>query len=97
MMPRLTLYSRQACCLCDEMKAVITQVAVTIPFEMEEIDIDGDAVLRARYNDEVPVLFIDGRKAFKYRATVVELIRKLKRKRRPFLTRVARLVGKDLP
>jgi len=64
---------------------------------MEEIDIDGDAVLRARYNDEVPVLFIDGRKAFKYRATVVELIRKLKRKRRPFLTRVARLVGKDSP
>ena len=97
MTPRLTLYSRQDCCLCDEMKAVITQVAVTVPFEMEEIDIDGDAVLRARYNDEVPVLFIDGRKAFKYRATEVELIRKLKRKRRPFLTRVARLVGKDSP
>ena len=93
-MPRLTLYSRQACCLCAEMKAVIAQVATTIPFEMEEIDIDGDAVLRAQYNDEVPILFIDGRKAFKYRATDVELIRKLKRNRRPFRTRVARLIGK---
>ena len=55
------------------------------------------AVLCARYDHEVPVLFIDGRKAFKYRATVVDLIRKLKRKRRPFLTRVARLTGKDSP
>jgi hypothetical protein len=79
------------------MKAVIAQVAATFSFEMEEIDIDGDAVLCARYDHEVPVLFIDGRKAFKYRATVVDLIRKLKRKRRPFLTRVARLTGKDSP
>lgn len=81
--------------MCAEMKAVIAQVAATIPFEMEEIDIDRDAVLRAQYNDEVPVLFIDGSKAFKYRATDVELIRKLKRKRRSFLTRITRLVGKD--
>ena len=97
MTPKLTLYSRKDCCLCDEMKAVIAQFAKTIPLEMEEIDIDGDAALCAQYNDEVPVLHIDGRKAFKYRATVVELIRKLKRKRRPFLTRVARLVGKNSP
>lgn len=95
MTPRLTLYSRQECCLCAEMKAVIAQVAATIPFEMEEIDIDSDALLRAQYNDEVPVLFIDGRKVFKYRVTDVELIRKLKRKRRPFLTRITPLVGKD--
>ena len=97
MTPKLTLYSRQDCRLCDEMKAVIAQVAATIPLEMEEIDIDADAALRAQYDDQVPVLFIDGRKAFKYRATVVELIRKLKPKRRPLLMRIARLVGKDSP
>ena len=38
-----------------------------VPFEFFEIDIDQDAVLRERYNDEVPVVFIHGRKAFKYR------------------------------
>ena len=97
MTPRLTLYSRQDCCLCDEMKAVIRSVSEQIPIELQEIDIDADAALRAQYNDEVPVLFIDGRKAFKHRATVVELIRKLKRKRRPFLMGIARLMGKDSP
>lgn len=95
MTPELTLYSRQDCCLCDEMKAVIRRVSEQISLELQEIDIDTDAALCAEYNDEVPVLFIDGRKAFKYRATVAELTRKLNQKRRPFLTRVARLLGKD--
>lgn len=97
MTPRLTLYSRQDCCLCDEMKAVIRRVSEQIPIELQEIDIDADAALRAQYNNEVPVLFIDGRKAFKYRVTVVELMRTLKRKRRPFRMGIARLMGKDSP
>ena len=97
MTPKLILYSRQNCCLCDEMKVVIRRVSEQIPIELREIDIDGDAALRAQYDDEVPVLFIDGRKAFKYRATVVELISKLNRKRRPLLARVARFMGKDSP
>lgn len=97
MTPKLTLYSRKNCCLCDEMKAVIRRVSAEIPIEFDEVDIDGDVTLRQRHNDEVPVLFIDGRKAFKYRATVAELTRKLNQKRRPLLTRVARLMGKDSP
>ena len=97
MTPKLTLYSRRDCRLCDEMKAVIRRVSERIPIELQEIDIDTDVALRAQYNDEVPVLFIDGRKAFKYRATVAELIRKLKPKRRPLLMRIARLMGKDSP
>jgi glutaredoxin len=97
MTPKLTLYSRQDCCLCDEMKAMIRRVSEQIPIELQEIDIDADAALRAQYNDEVPVLFIDGRKAIKYRATVAELTIKLNQKRRPLLSRVARLMGKDSP
>lgn len=95
MTPKLVLYTRQDCCLCDAMKAVIRRVAAKIPIDLDEVDIDADAALCAEYNDEVPVLFIDGRKAFKYRATVAELTGKLNQKRRPFLTRVARLLGKD--
>lgn len=95
MKPKLILYSRKDCCLCDEMKAIIRQVAEKVPIELDEVDIDANTVLRTRYSEEVPVLFVDGRKAFKYRATVAELTRKLNQKRRPFLTRVARLLGKD--
>ena len=80
MKPKLTLYSRKDCCLCDEMKAVVRTVAVKIPLDLEEIDIDGAAELRDKFNDEVPVLFIDGRKAFKYRVTEKELKNRLTRR-----------------
>ncbi len=79
MTAKLTLYTRRDCCLCDEMKSVIRQVAVAMPLELEEIDIDGDDTLRAQYNDQVPVLFVDGRKAFKYRVTERQLKSKLGR------------------
>jgi hypothetical protein len=48
-----------------------------VDFELEEINIDEDEVLRRLYNDEVPVVMIDGRKAFKYRLDPEEFLRKL--------------------
>ena len=38
---------------------------------------DADSELRRQFNDEVPVVFIDGRKAFKYRMDEQEFLRKL--------------------
>lgn len=77
MTKKLLLYSRADCCLCEEMKAVIRQVAAKVPLELEEIDVDGSADLRDRFGAEVPVLFIDGRKAFKYRLSAQRLERRL--------------------
>jgi hypothetical protein len=79
MNPKLTLYSRADCCLCDEMKDAIRQVSANFPLDLEEIDVDGAAGLQAEFGDEVPVLFIDGRKAFKYRVTARELRQRLGR------------------
>ena len=74
---RITLYTRKDCCLCEEMKEVVQKVLAEIPLEVEEIDVDGVPDLKEKYGNEVPVLFINGRKAFKYRATEKELKRKL--------------------
>jgi glutaredoxin len=46
-------------------------------FTWREIDVDSDAKIRRLYNDEVPVVFINGRKAFKYRMDEQEFLRKL--------------------
>jgi glutaredoxin len=73
----VTLYTRAGCCLCDEAKAVILAARRAAGFSYEEIDIDGDPELRARYNDEVPVVAINGVKAFKYRVDPKEFLRKL--------------------
>jgi glutaredoxin len=75
---RLVLYSRLDCCLCDEMKTLIQQVAERTPLDLEEIDIDSSADLKQKYGEEVPVLFINGRKAFKYRLTARQLSARLK-------------------
>jgi glutaredoxin len=75
---KLTLYSRQDCCLCDEMKKIIREVAVKIPIDLEEVDIDASADLREKFGDQVPVLFVDNRKSFKYRVTARELKKRLK-------------------
>ena len=84
MKPKLTLYSRRECCLCDEMKAVIRQVAIFQEFDFEDVDIDASRELEERYNEEVPVLFIDGRKAFKYRVTAVQLAKRINKKKMKF-------------
>jgi glutaredoxin len=78
-MVRLTLYARPDCCLCEEMKTVLAQVRQEIPFDLQEIDIETDPALESRYGQEIPVLFVNGRKAFKYRLTVGELRRRLAR------------------
>jgi glutaredoxin len=82
MMPQLLLYSRKDCCLCDEMKGIVRLVAETRPLVLNEIDVDSEPGLREKYGDQVPVLFIDGQKAFKYRVTERELKKKLTRRTR---------------
>jgi len=78
MKPQLTVYSRNDCCLCDDMKEVIRRVAAAIPLDLQEVDVDTMPELRDRFGVEVPVLFVNGRKAFKYRATATELSKKLR-------------------
>jgi glutaredoxin len=74
---RLTLYTRAGCCLCEDAKRVIAEASSHADFDYEEVDIDADSALRTKYNDEVPVLAINGVKAFKYRVTMKELLKKL--------------------
>ena len=72
-MSEVVLYTRAGCHLCDEAKQVLRDAGVAF----SEVDIDTDPALHARYNEEVPVVFIDGRKAFKYRVDPRELRRRL--------------------
>jgi glutaredoxin len=60
----VTLYTRAGCSLCDKAKAAILASGVAVT--LTEIDIDGDALLHDLYDDQVPVIFINGREAFRY-------------------------------
>jgi len=76
-MTRVTLYTRAGCCLCDEAKSVLAAARARAPFELEEIDIDRDPEWLPLYNEEVPVIAINGRKAFKYRVALDEFLKRL--------------------
>ena len=77
MKPRVTLYTRAGCCLCVDAKQVIEAARRRAEFEYCEVDIDSDAELVRLYNDEIPVITINGRKAFKYRIEMNEFLKKL--------------------
>ena len=46
-------------------------------FELEEVDIGGDADLEARYRELIPVVEIDGKQVFTYFVPAEALRRKL--------------------
>jgi glutaredoxin len=78
---RLTLYMRPGCHLCEQMMDVVQPLATEYGCQLEQVDISGDPALEAGLGQEVPVLFVNGRKAFKYRASARELRRRLRRER----------------
>ena len=74
---QVVLYTRRECCLCEEIKQLLCKVSGDYPLDLTEVDIDLRRDLQARWSHEVPVLFIGGRKAFKYRTTEPELRKRL--------------------
>jgi glutaredoxin len=75
----VTLYTRVGCHLCDVAKDVLEDVRRERPFELTTVDIDTDPELVRLYGEEVPVVAVDGRKAFKYRVDAAALRERLDR------------------
>jgi glutaredoxin len=69
MMAEIQIYTRQGCCLCEEMKRVVRPIAQRHSIPVKEIDVDASPELKEKFTNEVPVIFINGRKTFKYRVT----------------------------
>jgi glutaredoxin len=77
----VVLYTRAGCHLCDDAKDVIRGAQRKMRFSFAELDIDRDPELRALFNEEVPVVFVYGRKAFKYQIDPRQLLTRLERGR----------------
>jgi glutaredoxin len=73
----VVLYTRKGCHLCQIVKETLTKLQRRGGFTWQDIDVDSDDKLRRQFTDEVPVVFINGRKAFKYHMDEQEFLRKL--------------------
>ena len=58
--PRLAVYTREGCLLCDEMIEALAAWLAGRGLEVEILDVDADAAAKARYGLKVPVLTVDG-------------------------------------
>lgn len=65
-MPEVTLYTKPGCCLCDTVKSQLNRLRAIQPFDLREVNILEDSAAYAKFQEEIPVVFINGRKAFKY-------------------------------
>jgi glutaredoxin len=74
----VTIYSRPGCHLCEEAKQQIAPLLKEFGAPLTEINIDDDPELRARYDYDVPVIFLGARKAAKHRVDLAQFRRQLR-------------------
>jgi len=74
----VTIYSRPGCHLCEEAKTLIAPLLEQFGAHLTEINIDEDAQLRARYDYDVPVIFLGAHKAAKHRVDLAKFRRQLR-------------------
>ena len=77
MNPRVIIYSRKNCHLCEVAKEVVDSAQNEAKFELEVVFIDGNSELEKLYGEEVPVTMINGKRhdSFKVdRARFIEAV-----------------------
>jgi len=63
-MKRVVIYSREGCGLCETAKQVLLAERERTPFELEEIDVEGNDHLEMEYGIRIPVVLVDGVELF---------------------------------
>jgi glutaredoxin len=71
----VTMYMREGCHLCEE--ATMVPILNALGARLKEVDIDDDPVLRARYTNDVPVIFVGSQFLAQHRIDAARLRRHL--------------------
>lgn len=77
----VTVYGRRRCHLCDIAKDVIEETARArdLVIELRIIDIDEHPPLQQLFTNDVPVVFVDGERAFTYKVDAGEFAERVRR------------------
>jgi len=73
----VVLYGAPGCHLCDVAKEQLERQRELLDFSLDVVDISGDPELESAYREQIPVVFVAGRKAFKYHVEPLELARRV--------------------
>ena len=73
----VALYHAEGCHLCDRALEVVRDAQAEVPFTLELVDITATDALEAAYREHIPVIEIDGVRAFTYFVTPEALLARL--------------------
>jgi len=84
--PIVELYSRKDCTLCEQKGCTLCKDAVDVvgralqemAFSCKEIDIDSSEDLARRFKGEIPTIFLNGKKIFKFKVEEAEFKKKVR-------------------
>ncbi len=77
--PTLTFYTKDDCHLCDVAMEIVLKVNKTLEFNIEKVDITATEELMNEFGEKIPMIYVNGKPAFKYKVDEVSLIEKIKR------------------
>jgi len=77
-MVKVEIYSKKGCCLCNKARELIDKVGSEVSFSFKEVDITDSEELLRKYKEDIPLIFINGKKAFKFKVDEVEFRKKLR-------------------
>ena len=78
-MPKVTLYGKPGCHLCEEARTVVERVRAEHPFDLREVDVTLDPELNRAYGERIPVLELDGQELFEFFVDEADLSRRIAR------------------
>ena len=79
--PRVVIYTRPDCHLCDQAKQAIRAAQCPDEYTLEEVNIETDSHLLESYKYDIPVITINGVEAFRHRLTAREFKTRLGKER----------------
>ena len=72
-MTRVTLFVARGCFLCEPVRELLARLRPELGYELDEVDITGVPELERGYREWIPVVEVDGGRAFVYRVDEGEL------------------------
>ena len=76
-MIEVVVYSKPGCCLCGELKAKLETLQASHAFNLREVNILEDPEAYQKFKEEIPVVFINGKKAFQHYLDETQFLKRL--------------------
>ena len=77
MKTKVVIYTRPGCHLCEEAKLAMSEASCAGEYTLNEVNIENDPELMARYKDDIPVITFNGVEEFRHKLTPADFKRRV--------------------